>query len=226
MTKKIIPVSKNMKYDMTGQQWGHWAVIGYVGNDRTSQPMWLCRCACGTERAVVGSHLRNGTSTSCGCQAPRHTIHGFTKLPEYEVWRHMIARCQDTKRSDWPRYGGRGIKVCKRWRDSFPAFREDMGPRPSPSHSLDRIDNDGNYEPGNCRWATPLEQANNKSNNRYLTFDGQTLTVAQWARKLGIKVGVLNLRLSHPDWTIERALTQPVRPRRWGKKPRHTDSTT
>ena len=226
MTKKIIHITKNMRYDMTGQQWGHWTVIGYVGNDAQGQPLWLCRCSCGKERPVVGSHLRNGTSASCGCQCLRYTIHGYTKFPEYEVWRHMIERCQDSKRKDWPRYGGRGIVVCQRWRDSFPAFYEDMGPRPTPAHSIDRINNDGNYEPGNCRWATVAEQASNKSNNRYLTFDGQTLTVSQWARKLGIKVDVLNLRLSHYNWTVERALTQPVRARRWGKKPRHTNSST
>jgi hypothetical protein len=138
----------------------------------------------------------------------------------------MISRCQDSRRADWARYGGRGVTVCQRWRDSFPAFYEDMGPRPTPAHSIDRINNDGNYEPGNCHWATIAEQASNKSNNRYLTFDGQTLTVSQWARKLGIKVDVLNLRLSHYNWTVERALTQPVRPRRWGKKPRHTNSST
>ena len=226
MTDKIIPISKNMKHDMTGQRCGHWTVIGYVGNDRTGQPKWLCRCSCGKERAVVCSHLRNGTSLSCGCQSPRFTIHGNYKVPEYQAWRNMIDRCTDSKRHDWHRYGGRGITVCQRWRNSYESFFADMGPRPSPQHSIDRIDNDGNYEPGNCRWATVAEQASNKSNNRYLTFDGQTLTVSQWARKLGIKVDVLNLRLSHYNWTVERALTQPVRPRRWGKKPRHTNSST
>jgi hypothetical protein len=138
----------------------------------------------------------------------------------------MIDRCTDSKRHDWHRYGGRGITVCQRWRNSYESFFADMGPRPSPQHSIDRIDNDGNYEPGNCRWATTLEQGSNKSNNRLLTFDGQTLTIAQWARKLGIPVGTLNLRISHYNWPVERALTQPVRRRRWGKKPSHTDSST
>jgi hypothetical protein len=110
--------------------------------------------------------------------------------PEYRAWVHIHSRCTDSNASDYPRYGGRGIMVCERW-DSFENFLADMGPRPSAKHSIDRINNDGNYEPGNCQWATTIEQANNKRSNRRVTIGGQNKTVAEHARDAGIHYGVL-----------------------------------
>lgn len=137
--------------------------------------------------------------------------HGLRNTPEYYIWQSMNRRCYEQSRADYPRYGGRGITVCQRWRDSVAAFYEDMGPKPSPQHSIDRIDSNGNYEPQNCRWATQEQQANNKRSSHYLTHDGLTLTIAQWARKLDISEKVLGRRLSR-GWPVEKALTTPTMP--------------
>lgn len=145
---------------------------------------------------------------SCGCLL-RETItkHGGYKSPVYSVWHAMVTRCRSPNDPSWPDYGGRGIRVCDRWLDHG-AFLADMGQRP-PGHTLERIDVNGHYEPGNCRWATPMEQANNRRNNRLITYEGQTHTVAEWARRVGLTKGCLLHRLC-VGWPIERALTQPA----------------
>ena len=133
-------------------------------------------------------------------------------------WRNMIARCENPKNPSFPQYGGRGVKVCERWRASFDAFRKDMGAPPSPEHSLDRVDADGDYEPENCRWATAKDQARNQRRNRLLTFCGDTMCVTEWAERTGIKASVINQRLAL-GWTAERALSEPTHERRWGRRP-------
>lgn len=157
--------------DMTGRRFGRLLVISYAGRPRPSQHEWLCNCDCGTEIKVDGARLRKGSTTSCGClrnelNATRFVTHGETNSPEYTSWVGMKGRCLNPANPKYERYGGRGISVCDRWRDSFEAFLEDMGHRPSPAHSIDRRDNDGNYEPGNCRWATPVEQQRNRGGQR------------------------------------------------------------
>ena len=112
--------------------------------------------------------------------------HGLTNTPEYNVWVDMIRRCTKPNRQNYKNYGGRGIRVCKRWLDSFPKFYEDMGARPSPKHQVERKDNEGNYEPGNCIWATPKEQANNRRSNTYIYINGETKTISQWCEQYGI----------------------------------------
>jgi hypothetical protein len=124
----------------------------------------------------------------------------------------MRRRCQDPNDKTFAFYGGRGITVCERWQD-FTAFYEDMAPRPSPQHQLDRIDNNGNYEPGNCRWVTPIENGNNKRNNTLYEWRGESLTLPEWARRTGINYGALQSRVDRLGWSIERALTTPIRPR-------------
>lgn len=124
------------------------------------------------------------------------------------VWRNIIRRCRDPKMQNFPRYGGAGIQVCDRWADSFQAFVEDMGLRPSPQHSIDRINNEGHYEPGNCRWATASEQLRNRSDNHWITFRGRTLVLEDWAKETGIKVGTLWRRLMVQGWSEERSLTE------------------
>jgi hypothetical protein len=181
---------------------------------------WLCRCDCGVVTVVTGTDLRRGTTVSCGCLgrekaaergADRWTQHGLSRSPEYKSWASMIDRCRNPRHRSYADYGGRGILVCPEW-DSFERFRANMGERPSKQHSLDRINNDGNYEPGNCRWATRRQQLRNTRSNHFLTHDNLTLTVAEWAERLGVEQNMLLARIRY-GWPTERILTEP--PRRW-----------
>jgi hypothetical protein len=149
--------------DLTGQRFGRLVVLARGANVIVcgcSRVTWLCLCDCGKEKPVFGAHLRNGDAKSCACGLLGFT-HGKSRTPEYLAWQSLNYRCNNPNNASFPDYGGRGISVCERWSD-FPNFLSDMGTRPSPLHSLDRIDNDGNYEPSNCRWATAQEQQRNK----------------------------------------------------------------
>lgn len=140
------------------------------------------------------------------------TTHGMRNTPLYGVWCTMRRRCSDPEVKSYPDYGGRGIKVCERWK-AFAAFYEDMGQRPSPKHELDRYpDNNGNYEPGNVRWALRAEQVKNKRNNRVLTALGKTQTLMEWARELGVSHTAILYRL-RAGWSVEAAVTQPAEDR-------------
>lgn len=192
--------------DLTGRQFGKWTVVGeVVGHHPKKVAYWLCRCECGTEKIVRGSALTGGRTH--GCKPCSKRQHGMTGIPEYVTWQRMNDRCHNPKCLDFPEYGGRGITICDRWRD-FAAFYADMGPRPTPAHSIDRIDNALGYCPENCRWATPTEQARNRSYVRLLTFQGTTLCLMDWAAKIGIGVSGLHNRLAK-GWSLERALTTP-----------------
>lgn len=170
---------------------------------------WLCRCDCGTEKVILQQSLLTGNTKSCGClQMQARFSHGGCYLSEYGIWLGMKARCYRATSRGYEHYGGRGIIVCERWRNSFENFFEDMGSRPSKNHSLDRIRVNGNYEPANCRWATSSEQHNNKRDNRLITFSGETLTETQWRRKLGFGRGLIRQRLEN-GWSVEKALTTP-----------------
>ena len=175
--------------DLSGMTFSKWTVLQRVPS-KTGRSQWLCRCECGTERAVDGYSLRIGTTKSCGCirestSRQQATVHGMKYTREYEAWCRMISRCTNPNHPSYHRYGGRGIQICKRWRESAEAFYEDMGPRPSPIHSIDRIDNDGDYTPDNCRWATPEQQARNRSTNHIIEHDGRALCIAEWAEAIG-----------------------------------------
>lgn len=132
--------------------------------------------------------------------------------PEYRAWSDMIARCTSPNNRLWSRYGGRGIRVCQRWLESFDAFQADMGSRPGPKFSIDRKNNDGNYEPGNCRWATPEQQAGNRSISTIIEWNGESLHLQEWERRTGINRRTIKQRLVN-GWTVERALTTPARRR-------------
>ena len=157
--------------DLSGQRFHRLTVVARVANSRHGNARWLCRCECGAQVEVAACNLKSGHSKSCGClrrefaSARRWYKHGHAtssrRSPEYRSWTSMRARCNYSGARGFMDYGGRGISVCERW-NSFELFLADMGPKPSPQHSIDRIDPDGDYEPGNCRWATSKEQATNK----------------------------------------------------------------
>lgn len=206
----------NRFIDLTGQRFVRWIVLIFSRMDCRKKAVWLCRCDCGVEREVASGELRKGKSRSCGCLcrelARARCTHGMRNTPEWRVWINMIQRCTNPKHNSYPDYGGRGIKVCQRWLgpDGFANFYADMGPRPSRNYEIDRINNDGNYEPTNCRWATRKEQTRNQRNNRLLTHQGRTMCLTAWAEEVGISKNVLHGRLSY-GWPLERALVEPVR---------------
>ena len=139
--------------------------------------------------------------------------HGMTKTPEYDAWDGMKQRCFNPNHKRYSDWGGRGITVCDRWKNSFENFLADMGSKPTAKHSIDRIDNDGDYCPGNCRWATKAEQENNKRNNRLITIEDVTLTITQWEKKMGYGENVILMRLKR-GWSEYRAVMTPVRQRK------------
>jgi hypothetical protein len=183
----------------------HWLTVKAIGKMRGSVE---CECVCGTLLTAYASRLLSGERKSCGCSAlPKGCVrtHGMSKTPEYVIWVGMSERCRNPNGEGFQRYGGRGITVCERWR-SFEAFYLDMGNRPSQLHSIERINNDGNYEPGNCRWATRAEQNRNTRRTVRLTHDGRTLPLVDWARSLGLEPSSLSGRLKN-GWTLPEALT-------------------
>ncbi len=195
--------------DLIGKQFGRWTVLRKT-EIRKSRCYWQCLCDCGMEVEVDGKELRIGRSNSCiRC---RNRTHGKVTAPEYMTWKRMRGRCNNTAHKDYRHYGGRGIHVCQEW-DSFETFYHDMGLMPSPLHTLERIDNSGNYEPDNCRWATRKEQARNTRRNRLLTFNGITQSVPEWSDETGIPQKILHTRLI-AGWTVEEALMHPVGRRR------------
>lgn len=195
-----------------GSLYGRWTLIG-PAPERAGY--WLCKCECGTVTAVDGGNLRWGVSLSCGCRkrertGDTHRTHGqSTGTPEYTAWRSAKRRCTNPNDRSYADYGGRGITVCPEWAD-FARFYADMGLRPSPQHSLDRVDNDGPYAPWNCRWATPTEQMRNRRTTRLLTHQGRTQAVGTWADELGVSPKDIANRLRR-GWSTERALSEPFR---------------
>ena len=180
-----IPANKQF-VNLTGEVYGRWTVESYAVK-RGEKHCWNCLCECGARKVVRGNNLRNGNSKSCGCLQKAYvtehrTIHGKSGKPEYNSYTHMKSRCYNKKDKNYADYGGRGITVCSRWRNSAEYFFEDMGDKPSAQHSLDRIDNDGNYEPDNCRWATSLEQS---LNQRMRRDNSSGVPGVHWSRASG-----------------------------------------
>jgi hypothetical protein len=204
--------------NLVGKKFGRLVVLSYSGviNERTH---WLCRCSCGTEKIVSSNSLQKHNTRSCGCLA-LETKSANGKLnskhrhkPTYTSWCCMHRRCTDPGDISYKNYGGRGIKVCKRWA-VYEQFLADMGERPVGT-SLDRLRVNGNYTPANCKWSTPSEQSTNQRqryNVRKLTFRNKTKTISEWSRLTGISVVAIHIRL-RAGWAIEKALTKPLRPR-------------
>lgn len=224
------PIPSSTRFlDLTGQQFGRLSVLGYGGTKgKWKFHWWYCRCECGTITTPVTGKLRDGSTTSCGCYGREKTsicnsTHGMSNSSEFRIRASVIRRCYDPKNNAYARYGARGITVCERWLESFENFYADMGPRPSLDHSIDRIDNSGNYEPENCKWSTRIEQGNNKRNNRLIEMGGRVQTVAQWCRELGVEYDTVSRRLNQYKWSViksfglekcakERAIEAGLRP--------------
>lgn len=200
-------------------RFGYLTVIKFAGSIKQRRH-WLCRCDCGNEITVRTADLNNGNTKSCGCYQKQRAAetqfkHGGAGTIEYRLYLSMRRRCYEQTNRSYKDYGGRGIKVCERW-GSFENFLADMGPRPSPKHEIERRDNDGDYAPENCYWATRWTQAANKRNNRRFTIDGRTQHLSAWAREFGHDPDRVQGRLAR-GWTIERALAQPARQGNYSK---------
>ena len=207
---------RSLNNDLTGQVFTRWTVLEKTEVPTAKGSMWLCRCQCGVEKIVSLSNLRGGLSKSCGCLhkeqlSVRRKTHGRSREDKYlyTIWMNIKARCYNSNNPRYKDYGGRGISMCREWLDSFEAFLTHVGERPTVEHTLDRTDNNGNYEPGNVRWATKSEQNRNKRGNVFYTHEGITKTVNEWATQYGISFGMLEYRLFTKGMSFEDAVSTP-----------------
>jgi len=199
--------------DLTGNKYGYLTVVEYIGVIKT-RACWKVECVCGSIRIKPGYDLgRKGDFQSCGCKQSetmrvKSTTHGMYEHPAYNSWRGTIARCYNLSNARYKDYGGRGITVCERWKQSFENFWEDMGPSHKKGLTIDRIDNNGNYNKENCQWSDLETQMNNKRNNIWIETPNGLMTLAQAGRSFGLGIGIIRGRLKN-GWSIERAcLTQ------------------
>jgi len=181
--------------DLTGLKFGKLTVIERAENSPIGHTRWDCRCECGNETIVSSSDLKSGNTKSCGCLKKKNNFkHGDIKSKEYNAWTGAKQRCFNKKDPSYKNYGGRGITMCSRWANDYTKFLKDMGRCPD-GYTLDRIDNDGNYEPDNCRWASRKTQSQNTRTNRYIEYDGKRMVLAGWASKIGIRPNDLHQKL-------------------------------
>lgn len=203
-----------------GRKFKFLTVVSYSHKSALGQHHWLCRCDCGKTKAVQKSNLSSGRVGSCGCMrskwiSAKISTHKRSHSKIYIIWQSMMRRCYDPRVKNYHRYGGRGIKVCDKWH-KFENFFADMGLRPS-NRSLERKNNNGNYELNNCEWATNDVQANNRSTSRYLIANGEKRSVSQWARLIGVPPQTITFRIQH-GWSDVDAATKPPRKRIWKSK--------
>jgi len=200
--------------NLVGQRFGRLLVVSRAGSDKRGEALWECECDCGAVTVVLGSNLRKGKTKSCGCYKEElmsagqlHTTHGMCGTSIYIVWQNMLRRCSVDNEKHY-RWAGRGIKVCDEWL-KFENFYKDMGDPPI-NGTIDRIDNDGNYEPSNCRWATQKEQSRNRSSNIEITHEGRTQCIAAWEEELGFSPGTVWRRLNIYKWSLDKAMSEPL----------------
>ncbi len=199
---------RNASRWLTGRTFGRWNVISF-DRRRGCNRFWLCQCSCGISRPVNEQSLITGDSRSCK-KCCNVTTRPYRRTPEYRVWLHMRERCTNKRAAGYKNYGGRGISVSPKW-DDFLEFLADMGPKPSAHLQIDRINNEGNYEPGNCRWATRRQNSRNRRGNRHLTAFGRTQVLQAWADEYGHPPSRLIERIDYYGWDVERALTETPR---------------
>ncbi len=201
---------KDTIISIIGNRYGRLVVISKSPKS-ARKIFWLCQCDCGQVATVRGDHLKELRVRSCGClDMERMTTHGKSRTPEYHAWQAIKDRCGLPHHRNYKNYGGRGITICERWINSFENFFADMGERPTPTHSIDRWpDNDGHYEPANCRWATRKEQVDNRRNSLLCTINGKKQCVKDWCKELKIVSYEAALLRIRKGWPIERAVTAP-----------------
>lgn len=210
---------RKIRRDLTGQKFGRLTVVSHVGWTPGAHSTWACVCDCGTNHTAIGNALKSGTTKSCGC-LKRETIGKVVhfdagirhRRPEYNTLRNAIRRTTDKTCAGFARYGARGVRVCERWvlgeggRSGFECFYLDVGPKPTAAHSLDRFPNgDGDYEPGNVRWATPKQQARNRADNMLIAIDDQVRSLAEWCEIRGLSYSRVHQRIGS-GWRPEEAL--------------------
>lgn len=203
--------------DLTGTRLANAVVLRYSHRDERNNKVWVCRCDCGKEYTGRTAKIREGYSAHCGCMRKENhgrTIrtHGMTGTPEFKSWEGAKARCRSPNSKDWNRYGGRGIRFCERW-DQFENFYADMGAKPGPDYSLDRIDPDGDYCPENCRWASHITQQSNRRNNIMIQQNGRRITLFEFFKR-NRKSGYARARERiRRGWSVADAIFQPPTPR-------------
>lgn len=196
--------------DLNGQTFGRLTVLNRDGS-QGSKARWLCLCVCGNTVLKTSNDLTSGNTRSCGClrremTAQKLATHGQTNSPEYRTWSKMKERVNNPSLDGYENYGGRGIRVDPEWENSFENFLDDMGPRPSAKHSIERVDNDGDYVPENCKWATQTEQVRNRRNTVRLDYCGRKVTLAELSEICGLSYMLLYKRIVISGWAIEDAL--------------------
>lgn len=210
--------------DLTGRRFGKLYVIEKTNERNRGCVTWLCQCDCGNLCIKNGAYLRNGDTTSCGCYqkekaSEANSTHGKSNNPIYRTFMRMIDRCENPHSKSYKDYGARGIKICDEWRNDPMKFYEwSMKNGYRKGLTIDRIDNDGNYEPNNCRWTTKLIQSNNRRTNTFIEYNGKKMTYAEWGRETGISESLIRHRIVNSHWDIEKALTTPVDHRKGSRK--------
>lgn len=207
-----IAIPRKVK-DLAGHKYGQWTVLQYAGIAPNSRKAaWLCECTCGTRRNITSSNLKSALSCGCGRREKtilRNTTHGRARSPEHTTWCAMKSRCYNQNEPGYVDYGGRGISVCDRWKDSFASFLSDMGLKPFPEASIGRIDNDGNYEPNNCRWETHGQQARNTRRTRRIAIGNDSKCFSDWAKEAGVTPSTFSNRVD-ANWSADDLLLPPT----------------
>lgn len=208
---------EHLTKDETGRRYGRLTVLSKAPATKKGQVKWLCQCDCGTERVVRGDKLRSGSTISCGClSADQSRVHGLRSHPLYDTWNGIVQRCTNPNYSAYAGYGGRGVSICDRWLSGedglsgVECFLADVGARPSPQHSIDRINNDLGYEPNNVRWATPKEQQRNQRTNRIIEIGGERICLSEACERTGVNYATAGGRLRR-GWAPEQIFAGHLR---------------
>lgn len=208
----------NVKQDLTGQRFGRLTVIEEAGRNKSKKVLWRCVCDCGKETIVIAQQLTSGRTKSCGCLVHDvckvvNVTHGMSGTRLHKIWCNIIDRCTNENSPSYKNYGGRGIKICNEWRRSFQSFYDwAMSHGYKENLTIDRVDNNGDYCPDNCRWTDKLTQANNTRNNHYIEYNGERHSTAEWARILNISYPALKHRIER-GWTTEEAFSGKRNPK-------------